>query len=94
MASAEPNWTYRDLLNCTLAEVDTQICRAADAHEREDALAKACGAIGLWLRLTDDSRNSEDTKLLMDRFKTVLSLPKIESYCALESRPRCGRDRN
>lgn len=90
MASNEPNWTYRDLLSCTLAEVDAQICRAAAAHERDDALAKAFGAVGLWLRLTDDSRNPEDTKLLMDRFKTVLPLPEIGIYCALETRRHRG----
>jgi len=87
MTSNEPNWTYRDLLSCTLAEVDAQIGRASDAHERDDALAKACGAISLWLRLTDDSRNPEDTKLLMERFSTVLPLPKIDNHCAFDSNP-------
>ncbi|MFC3458988.1 hypothetical protein [Massilia haematophila] len=85
MLNNEPNWTYRDLLSCTLAEVDAQMRRAADAHQREDALAKACGAIGLWLRLTDESRNPEDIGLLMGRINAALPLPRMDSYCALGS---------
>lgn len=69
MSYNEPNWTYRDLLSCTLAEVEDQISRAAHAHQRDEAVAKAWGAIGLWLRLTDESRNPSDLKLLMNRIK-------------------------
>jgi hypothetical protein len=66
MSNNEPNWTYRDLLNCTLAEVENQISRAEHAHQRDEAVAKAWGAIGLWLRLTDELRNPSDLELLVN----------------------------
>lgn len=73
MSLNEPNWTYRDLLSCTLAEVETHLVRAENAHQCEESVAKAWGAVGLWLRLTDESRNPDDLKLLMARIGSVSS---------------------
>lgn len=68
-----PNWTYRDLLSCTLAEVEHQTSRAVNADLRDEARAKAWGAVGLWLRLTDESRCPEDLKLLMAKVNVILN---------------------
>lgn len=75
MSYNEPNWTYRDLLNCAKAEIDNHLTHSTDPSHRQQAVAKAWGVIGLWLRLTDEARDPEDLAMLIARIDSSSSTP-------------------
>lgn len=72
----EPNWTYRDLLSCTLAEVEAILDPPDRSCLFEDAASRAWGAVTLWLRLTDESRSFEDLLMLVTRVNFLCSQSK------------------